>query len=83
MKHRFLLHSLSHRILAVDITREGLPFGPSTATEPNTVPILRFGSWEHAAAYFRSLGADETSVDNAGTWLQKAGAATLTILQTY
>jgi len=80
MKHRFLLHSLSHRVIAIDITGEGLSSESLERSERTTVPILRFRSWEPASDYFRSLGADQVVLEDTAGWLKRCGAASLTIL---
>ncbi|MGA3026275.1 MAG: hypothetical protein ABSF98_16035 [Bryobacteraceae bacterium] len=59
MKHRFLVYSLSHTWLVVDITQIGLP----TEVYPEegkqrTVPTLRFRSWQHVEQRLLSLGAN-------------------------
>jgi hypothetical protein len=80
MKHRFLLHSLSHRVIAVDITGEGLNSESLEKMERRTVPILTFRSWEPASDYFRALGADQVVLEDTADWLKKCGTASLTIL---
>jgi hypothetical protein len=80
MKHRFLLHSLSHRVIAIDITDEGLTPGALARIEQERVPILRFRTWELASDYFISHGADRKLLEDAASWLKKCGTATLTIL---
>jgi len=79
MKHRFLLHSLSHTVLVVDITEVGLPIGAQPDRREQTVPILRFRGWGDAELYFRALGASREALGEAAIWLRKAGIAVLTI----
>jgi len=80
MKKRFLLHSLSHMILAVDITSEGVQESPLGGKLPDSVPILRFGSWDAAASYLEGLGAGISLIDQSRSALERSGAASLTIL---
>jgi hypothetical protein len=81
MKHRFLLHSMSHMTLAIDITHEGLLSGASGLEEQDKVPILRFGSWAAAASYLISMGADKHLLEQAAVLLERTGTASITILQ--
>lgn len=80
MKRRFLLHSLSHMVLAVDITAEGLQDPPQEGKMPDSVPILRFGSWDAAASYLEGLGANGSLLDQSRSLLPQAGVACLTVL---
>jgi hypothetical protein len=80
MKHRFLLHSLSHTFLVVDITgvlmqAESCP----KEGQDQTVPVLRLRSWRDAERHFLRLGADAEALGAATEWLRKAGVAVLTI----
>lgn len=66
MKYRFLIHSLNHTVLVVDITKIGLPthiFPPEG--EEQMVPSLRFQSWRQAEEYLRGLGADQKAIEAA------------------
>jgi hypothetical protein len=77
MKHRFMIHSLNHTVLMVDISKIGLPdviFPPDG--QEQMVPSLRFQSWRDAEAYLRRLGADQKAIDSA----KKGHAAVLTIV---
>jgi hypothetical protein len=81
MKHRFLLHSLSHTIVAVDITEIGLP----TEIYPRdgqrrVVPAVRFQSWNGAAQHLSALGADTKMLEETSVQLQKTSVAVLTIV---
>jgi hypothetical protein len=81
MRHRFLLHSLSHTVLVVDITAIGLPaeiYPPDGETK--TVPSLRFQSWEDAEQYFLRLGADAQTLQETFQRLTKLGVGGLTIV---
>jgi hypothetical protein len=80
MKHRLLLHSLSHTVVVVDITE----IGPPTEIYPREgkrqlVPSFRFQSWKDADAYFLQLGADPDLIEKAAASIQKAGVAVLSI----
>jgi len=79
MRHRFLLHSLNHTFLAVDIT--GCPHvkPDPRGSQLQTVPIVRFLSWIEAKRYFIALGADDETVDRASSLLGKTSVAVLTI----
>jgi hypothetical protein len=81
MKHRFLLHFLSHTVLAVDITTVGAANElPVRAGQEEAVPILRFNSWTEAEHYFLKLGATTGAIGNASAWLRKSSTAVLTIV---
>jgi hypothetical protein len=57
MKHRFLIHSLSHTILVVDITQFGLQIEINARTRNmKMIPALRFPVWKEAEQYFRAKG---------------------------
>jgi hypothetical protein len=79
MKHRFLIHSLSHTILVVDITQFGIETGGRTGN-PKMVPALRFSVWKEAEQYFRANGADSETLEEAHTCLSKASVAVMTII---
>ena len=84
MNPSYLLHWMSHRILVVDISGEGVNgLLVGEKKEPDAIPILRFGSWDSAAAYFRLMGADEELLEQTHSWLQRTSTATLTILRKY
>jgi hypothetical protein len=78
---RFLLHSLSHTTLIVDITQLGLPttiYPPQG--EPDQVPVLRFQSWNHAANYLVRAGADDEAIQKAASDLRNTSLAVVTIV---
>ena len=80
MKYRFLLHSLNHTLLCVDITSVGLPAGIiSDGGEAETLPSIRFRSWGNAEQHFLGLGAKRESLRVADESLKKNGVAVLTI----
>jgi hypothetical protein len=82
MKHRFLIHWLSHTSLLVDITSIGLPneiFPPQG--KPQTVPTFRFQAWVDAKRYLGELGATAEDVDRAEVDLKRTSIALLTILE--
>ena len=80
MKHRFLLHSLSHTYVVVDITNVGLPttIYPAAGQE-QMVPLVRFQSWRDVERYFLNLGADQEALEKTSAWLGKTSVAVLTI----
>jgi hypothetical protein len=80
MKHRFLIHSLNHTTLLVDISEIGLPaeiFPPHGKPQP--MPSLRFQAWNDAAQYLLGLGASQGSLNTTVESLTKIGVAVLTI----
>jgi len=79
MKYRFLLYGLSHRVLAIDITSEGIETGPRRENK-DAVPILRFGSRDAAAAHLLWLGADKEQLEQAAASFRRCSMASLTIL---
>lgn len=81
MKHRFLLHRLSHTILIVDISEIGVTF-EINARGDNTkmVPALRFPVWKEAEQYLRAKGADAEALSITSKGLNKMGVAALTII---
>jgi hypothetical protein len=81
MKHRFILHLLSHTFVIVDITSLGLTaeIYPSIGKE-QSVPTLRFQSWKDAKRYLVSQGASPEMLETTFTWLRKSSVAVLTIV---
>jgi len=81
MKHRFLLHSLNHTILVVDISRFGIPIEitPSTGNT-KMVPALRFVNWKEAEQFFRAKEADEDTIERTHAMLGKTGVAVMTVV---
>jgi hypothetical protein len=80
MKHRFLLHSLNHTVLSVDISEIGLPnsvieFGG----EKQSVSSIRFRTWSQAEEYLSKLGASSESLVKVKDDLRKNGLAVLTV----
>ena len=82
MKHRFLIHSLSHTVLIVDISQFGVEIESSAARTGNTkmVPALRFPVWKEAEQYLRTNGADPETIEKTHTQLSKASVAVVTIV---
>lgn len=77
IKHRFMIHSLNHTVLVVDIGKIGLPtviFPPEGQAQ--MLPGLRFQSWRHTEAYLRRLGADQKALESA----KKGHSSVLTIV---
>ena len=82
MKHRFLLHSVNHTPVVVDITQFGLPSKVFPATGENTtIPARRFQAWKDAEEYLLRLGADARALGRALEQLEQAGVSMLTISQ--
>jgi hypothetical protein len=81
MKHRFLLHSISHNFLVVDITRVSDIANGSTITgTSNMVPAERFKSWDDLQTHLRSMGAGEETLREALAHLRKCSLAVVTIV---
>ncbi|MGA3053998.1 MAG: hypothetical protein ABSD63_07305 [Candidatus Korobacteraceae bacterium] len=81
MTHRFLLHSLSHTILVVDITDVGTAIEINPRTEnKKMVPALRFVTWKETEQYFRGKGADDKTIETAHAQLHKTSTAVMTIV---
>jgi hypothetical protein len=80
MKHRFLLHMMSHRILAVDITNVAPPAKPSGTYEKENVPIIWFQGWKDAERYFLFAGADHAILEQTLEFIKITSTAILTIL---
>ncbi len=81
MKHRFLLHSLSHTFVVVDITEIGLPTEAYPPTgKGQMVPSLRFQSWSDAERYFLTLGGDPEVLQRTCSELKRQSVAVLTIV---
>ena len=78
---RFLLHSLSHTFLAVDITEVRQPSELSTIpVQKPTVPYVRFNTWAETERFFLALGASPEAIARTSASLLKSGTAVLTIL---
>ena len=81
MKSRFLLHSLNHTIVLVDITKIGLPneiYPPEG--KPQSVSALRFQTWKNAETHLLGLGATSGVIDQTYSQLHKTSVAVLTIV---
>jgi hypothetical protein len=81
MKHRFLIYSMSHTWVVVDITK----IGPTEEICPkrgqeHTVPLRRFQSWRDAEQYLLESGADTEVLQRTTTSLKQTGMAVLTIV---
>ena len=81
MRHRFIIYELSHTVLAVDITEIGLPteIHPPEGKQ-QSVPTLRFKSWNDARNYLSGIGADEEALAGVTRQMRGAGLAALTIV---
>ena len=81
MKHRFLLHSLNHTDLVVDISEFGMFFESNPrAGSTKMVPALRFANWKEAEQYFRAKEADAETIEGTHSRLHKYGTAVMTIV---
>ena len=80
MKHRYLIHSLNHTILLVDITEIGLPdeVYPPEGRE-QLVSSLRLQSWLAAEQFLLRAGAEKKQLARAWDLLKAKGVAVLTI----
>jgi hypothetical protein len=80
MKHRFLIHLLSHTVLIVDISEIGpLRINPR-AGNTQMVPALRFVAWREASQYLTAKGANAEALEQTSAQLQKTGQAVLTVV---
>ena len=81
MKHRFLLHSLNHTVLVVDISEFGTAIEINQRTgNGKTVPALRFINWKEAEQYFLANEADEDTIEKTRAMLYKTGVAVMTVV---
>jgi hypothetical protein len=81
MRYRFLVHSLSHTFLVVDITDIGLPTEVYPANgRQQSVSALRFQSWRDVEEYFLKLGADPEAIKLASDRLKARSVDVLTIV---
>jgi hypothetical protein len=81
MKHRFLLHSLNHTILVVDISQFGIAIEINPRTgNTKMVPALRFVNWKEAEQFFRAKEATEDTIQQTYTNLQKTGVGVMTVV---
>ena len=81
MKHRFLLHSLNHTVLIVDISQ----FGMNIEINPRTgnsqmVPALRFINWKEAEQFFRAKEVADEAIEDTRVTLAKTGVAVMTVV---
>jgi hypothetical protein len=81
VKHRFLLHSLNHTVLIVDISQ----FGMNVEINPRTgnsqmVPALRFINWKEAEQFFRAKEAADDAIEDTRVALAKTGVAVMTVV---
>jgi hypothetical protein len=79
MRYRFLLHSLSHTTVAVNIT--GLSVNiRGVGVNGNSLPFVQFPSWGKAKQHFLELDAGQESLDATELQLKKTSVAVLTII---
>jgi hypothetical protein len=80
MKHRFLLHSLNHTILVVDISQFGMAIEINPRTgDTKMVPALRFINWKKAEQYLLAKEADAATIERTHAQLSKNSTAVMTI----
>jgi hypothetical protein len=81
VKHRFLLHSLNHTVLIVDISQFGIniEINPRTGNS-QMVPALRFINWKEAEQFFRAKEADDDTIESTRVALAKTGVAVMTVV---
>lgn len=79
MKRRFLVHSLNHTFLVVDITGFGIA-ADVNSRNIQTAPVFTFANWKEAEAYFRTNEADQETIARTRANLSKNGVAVMTIL---
>jgi hypothetical protein len=78
MKYRFLLHSLSHTTLAVNITGLSVNIA-GVGVNGNSLPFVSYMSWDQAKQHFLDLGAGQESLDATEQHLKRTSVAVLTI----
>jgi hypothetical protein len=80
MKHRFLIHSLNHTTLLVDITPAGIPneiLPPEGKVQ--TRSSLHFQGWAAAEKYLMDRGANGLELQRLKECLKKSSAGVVTI----
>jgi len=65
MRHLFLLRSLSHRVVVIDITAVDPRWEASEGFTGRSAPAAVYRNWASPEAYFRLLGADDAAIDQA------------------
>jgi hypothetical protein len=75
-----LVTSLSHRVVAVDVTPVDPRWDVSEGFTGRSVPAAVFRGWSSAEEHFRFLGAEQAALEQALRLLKSTGAAVLTIL---
>ncbi len=77
MKHRFLLHSLNHRIVIVDISSLDL----GSTVDRGSVPFIWAASWNEVARYLKNLQASDELIEHTRQSLQEQNTAVVTIAE--
>jgi hypothetical protein len=80
MKHRFLVHTLNHTTLLVDITTVGLPAEYPPEGTPQPVSSRRFQTWRDAEQYLLGMGAHQEQLSSTFERVKKDGTAVITIV---
>jgi hypothetical protein len=79
IRYKFLLHGVSHRIFVVEITAVDLGWDVDQIFN-HSVPVAVFRGLDSARSYFRFLGADEPTIEQAFQSLLSRGVAVLQII---
>ena len=81
VKYRFLIHSLSHTFVVVDISTIGMPtqIYPTTG-QVQQVSAFRFRRWNDVQAYLFKSGAEARSINEAAEHVKRTGLAVLTVV---
>jgi hypothetical protein len=79
MKYKFLLHSLSHTTLAINVTGLSLNVA-GVGVNGSSLPFVQYNSWDRAKQRFLELGAQQESLDAAYQHLRATSVAVLTIM---
>jgi hypothetical protein len=81
MKHRFLLHSISHNFLVVDITSvSDIVNGSAIIGASSMVPAERFKSWDDVENHLHTMGASQETLRDALAQLKKCSLAVVTVV---
>lgn len=80
MLRRFLIHTLNHTVLIVDITAIGIPRGGYPPEgEVQEVSSRRFQTWDDAQRYLTTLGAKNGLLDKTKSNLDRFSVDVFTI----
>jgi hypothetical protein len=80
LKNRYLIHSINHTFLLVDITPVGMPSEVLPLEgEKQTLSSIRFRSWRAAEQFLIKMGADLERLRKTRETLKATSLAVLTI----